>query len=107
MELLLNELLEDLKTELGLTETKDIAILSSKIKSAIREVKFKRNYPDFFNDEQIEKDLYNHYSIIREVSLYDYNQFGVEGQTSHNDNGTNRTWKDRNSCFYGLVAFCR
>lgn len=107
MESLLNEILEDLKTELGLTDEKHIAILSCKVKNAAREVRLKRNYPKYFTEERIIDDLKNHYSNIRELSLYDYNQVGVEGQTVHNSNGTNRTWKSRNDCLIGVFAYCR
>lgn len=44
MESLVNEVLEDLITELGLTEASDIAVLTSKIRNAYREVKRTRNY---------------------------------------------------------------
>lgn len=107
MESLLNEILTDLTTELGLTDSTQIAILSSKIKSAMREVKMKRNYPNRFTDAQIVSDLEAYYSVIREVSLYDFNQVGAEGETSHNGNGTSRSWKSRNECFNGVVAFCK
>ena len=109
MEELLSEILADLKAEIGISadDTNKTAILSSKIKSAIREVRLKRNYPSHFTDAQIVNDLNTHYSVIREVSLYDYNQVGAEGETSHNGNGTSRTWKSRNECFNGVVSYCR
>ena len=117
MDALQNEILVNLGTELGLLDLttnealsgkeQDVACLSSKIKNAIREVKMKRNYPEHFKDEQILKDLEKHYSNIRELALYDYNQFGAEGQTHHNENGTNRTWKSRNDCLIGVFAYCR
>lgn len=80
MESLLDEILEDLGKELALSEgdTK-IATLTSKIKNAIREVWSKRNYPEHFTKEQIVKDLQEHYFNIRELALYDFNQFGAEG----------------------------
>lgn len=106
MESLLNEILEDLKTELSLTEDSDVAVLSSKIKSAAREVKMLRNYPEHFTEEQILNDLKRHYSNIRELALYDYNQVGGEGQMSHSENGTSRAWKDRKECLNGIFAFC-
>lgn len=107
MESLINEILTDLTTELGLTESSDIAILSSKIKSATREVRMKRNYPTHFSESTILNDLSNHYSVIRELSLYDYNQVGAEGETSHNGNSTSRTWKNREDCLSGVFAFCK
>lgn len=110
------EILTDLGLELGLFNpmTKavaqgreaDVACLSSKIKNAIREVRGKRNYPEHFTVAQIVADLNKHYSNIRELALYDYNQIGAEGQTSHNENGTNRSWKSRNDCLIGVFAYC-
>ncbi|MBD5545789.1 MAG: hypothetical protein HDQ97_00010 [Lachnospiraceae bacterium] len=107
MESLLNEILEDLGNELELSEgDSKIAALTSKIRNAIREVRLKRNYPEHFTEEQAVKDLQKHYSNIRELALYDFNQVGAEGQTSHNENGTNRTWKSRNDCLIGVFAYC-
>lgn len=106
MEPLIEEILEDLKTELGLKEESDVAVLTSKIKNAVREVRLKRNYPEHFSEDQIDNDLAKHYSNIRELALYDFNQYGAEGQTSHNENGTNRTWKSRNDCLIGVFAYC-
>jgi len=106
MESLLSEILKDLTDELGLVENPDIAILTSKIKSAYREVKRARNYPASYTEEAVAKDMENYYSNIRELALYDFNQVGVEGQTSHNENSTSRTWKSRRECLDGVYAFC-
>ncbi len=106
MELLVNEILEDLTTELGLTEKSDLAVLTSKIRNAYREVKRARNYQSSHTQEFIDRDMENFYSNIRELALYDFNQAGAEGQTSHSENGTNRVWKDRKECLNGVVAFC-
>lgn len=106
MEPLIVEILEDLKTELDLKEESDVAVLTSKVKNAVREVRLKRNYPEHFSEDQIANDLEKHYSNIRELALYDFNQYGAEGQTSHNENGTNRTWKSRNDCLIGVFAYC-
>lgn len=106
MDELLNEILTDLSAELAPLTEADTARLSSKIKNAIREVCVKRNYPDHFSQEKILKDLKKHYSNIRELALYDYNQIGTEGQSAHNENGINRTWKNRNECLIGVYAYC-
>ena len=100
------EILQDLTAELGALSNEDAARLSSKIKNAIREVRMKRSYPAHFTEDKICDDLQGHYSNIRELALYDYNQVGVEGQVSHNENGTNRSWKNRNDCLIGVYAFC-
>lgn len=116
MDSLQNEILVDLGNELGLLDLntkealkgkeQDVACLSSKIKNALREVRAKRNYPEHFSDGKIQKDLEKYYSNIRELALYDFNQSGAEGQMSHNENGTNRTWKNRNECLIGVFAYC-
>ena len=106
MDELLKEILTDLSAELAPLTEVDTARLSSKIKNAIREVRVKRNYPDHFSEELILKDLEKHYSNIRELALYDYCQAGAEGQSAHNENGINRTWKNRNECLIGVYAYC-
>ena len=106
MESLVNEILEDLTTELGLTEKSDLAVLTSKIRNAYREVKRTRNYQSGHTQEFIDRDMEGFYSNIRELALYDFNQVGAEGQTSHSENGTSRVWKERRECLNGVVAFC-
>lgn len=106
MELLVNEILEDLTTELGLTEDSDLAVLTSKIRNAYREVKRTRNYQSSHMQEFIDRDMEGFYSNIRELALYDFNQVGAEGQTSHSENGTSRVWKERRECLNGVFAFC-
>lgn len=107
MESLIFEITDDLKTELGLTDASEIAVLSGKVKSAVKEVRLMRNYPNYFTESRIESDLNNHYSIIKGVALYDFNQLGAEGQLSHSEPTASRTWKPRSDCFIGLVAYCR
>ena len=106
MESLVNEILEDLTTELGLTEETDLAVLTSKVKNAYREVKRTRNYQSSHTQEFIDRDMEGFYSNIRELALYDFNQIGVEGQVNHSENGTSRVWKERRECLNGVFAFC-
>lgn len=106
MEPLIEEIFEDLTTELGLVKETDKAVLTSKVKNAYREVKRTRNYQSYHTQDFIDNDMNNFYSNIRELALYDYNQVGGEGQTSHSENGTSRVWKDRKECFNGITAFC-
>lgn len=107
MEALQNEISTDLIIELGIKDNAEISALNIKVKNAIREVKRARNYPNHYTQEMINKDLENYYSNIKEIALYDYNQIGAEGETSHSENGTSRTWKDRKECFNGIYPFIR
>lgn len=102
------ELIADLATELKNDEALDLDILKAKVVCAIREVKLMRNYgATSYTDKQIQEDLYNFYSIIKRVALYDYNQIGAEGEKSHNENSVSRTWEDRSKLFNGVHAFVK
>lgn len=103
-----NSIVAELTTELKDDPDFSSEILTSKVISAIREVKMRRNYSaTSYTDKQIESDLDNYYSVIKRVALYDYNQRGVEGQVSHGENGTSRTWENREKLFYGVHAFVK
>lgn len=100
------QMLADLIIELTDGETEvDVARLTQKLNNAIRDVIRAINYPRSFTAKRIEDDLKLYYGNIHDLTLYDYNQMGAEGEVSHNENGTNRTWKSRKECFNGIVAY--
>ncbi len=89
------ELIADLTAELSISdENFNADLLLSKIRSAIREVYEDRGYEDE-GKRIIERDMRNQYIKIRKRAFYDYNQIGVEGQSSHSENGTSRAYDDR------------
>lgn len=85
----------------------DSAALLAKVESAYREVELKRDYPEDFADEKIEKDLRRYYSTIYQVALFDFNQRGAEGHSVLQENGEYRSWIDRDKLFRGVVPFAR
>lgn len=97
------ELIADLTIELENEDSFDASILTQKIVNAIREVKNIRRYPSYYSDNQIKKDLYRHYSIIRMVALFDYNWRGADGEKSHTENGVSRSYVDRKTLFNGVL----
>lgn len=107
MELLLEELLEDLSVELNseLRTDSDKAILSSKIKGAYRDIRRRRNYQVYHTHEFMDKDMADMYSIIKYLTLYDWNHIGGEGQTGHSENGTSRTWHSRDEILAEVIPF--
>lgn len=106
LEELIAELMEELKIELKDEQGEpDEAILKVKLKNAIREVKSARGYLPSHDADFILNDLQNYIANIKDLTIYDYNQIGAEGESSHDENGTGRTWKNRNSCFSGIVKF--
>ena len=100
------EIIAELTVEISGQPTFNEKILSLKVKNAIREVKMKRNYQvTSYDDEQIEKDLYNYYSVIKNVALYDFAQLGAPFENSYNENSISRTWTNRDELFKGVHSF--
>ena len=102
-----DELIADLTLELQNEPTFNADVLTQKVVNAIREVKKARKYPAYYTEEQITKDLYDFYSNVRNIALYDYNKMGAEFELSHNENSVSRSFVERNSLFSGIVALSR
>ncbi len=102
------EIVADLTAELSISDEKFNAdLLLSKVRSALREVKKARKYPPYYTESQIDRDMYDYYSNVRNIALYDYNLIGAEGQTSSSEGGTGRSYVDRNELFSGIVPLSR
>ena len=102
------ELIADLTIELEIAdENFNSQLLLSKVRNALREVKRARRYPKSYSDERIEHDLYNYYSNIRNIALYDYNTIGMEFQESSSENSTSRTMSDRDKLFAGIIPLSK
>lgn len=101
---LIAELCEDLDIKND-TEDAEYKKLISKLNSAVKAIKRVINFPESYT-EQMENDyLDNYYDNVKDLTLYDYLQNGATGELTHNENGTNRTWKSRRECFVGIVSF--
>lgn len=102
------EIFADLSAELSVSDKNfNETLLFSKVRNAMREVKRARNYPKTYSDSQIEEDMCDYFSNIRNIALYDYNQIGAEGQSSSGENGTSRSYVDRDKYFGGICPFVR
>lgn len=102
-----NEILDSLKILLGVTEDGDIAILTEILNDAIAEIKDARKYPSDMSASDIDADMQKYIPNIKKLAKYDYNQVGVEYQTSHSENGISRSYMEREKCFNGVVPFVR
>lgn len=102
------EIVADLTAELSISdENFNPDLLLSKVRNALREVKKARKYPSYYTDSQIERDMYDYYSNVRNVALYDYNLIGAEGQTSSSENGTSRAYVERDKLFSGIIPLSK
>lgn len=79
--------------------------LQQLIFQAEQDVRLYRNYPDNYTEEMIEKDMKKFDSIIVNLALYDYNQEGGEFQISSSENGTSRSWIDRDKILGKVIPF--
>lgn len=103
-----NELLEDLSSELEASDPKfNQKLLVPKLRNAMREVRRARRYPKHYTESQIAEDMGDYYSNIRSIALYDYNLIGAEGQSSSGENGTTRSYIDRDKLFSGIIPLSR
>ena len=101
-----DEIVTDLATEFSNDETFDINVLTVKVKIVAKELIELRNYSaTAMTDEEIEDDIERFYSQVMNVARYDYNQIGAEGESSHNENGINRSFVDRKSLWNGVIPF--
>ena len=101
------EIIADLTTELQGDDDFNDKILAVKVKNAINEIKSARKYPSSYTEDIINKDLANYYSEITNLARYDYNQIGAEGQSSHSEGDTSRTWVKRDSLFSGIIPLSK
>lgn len=101
------EIIAELTIELQGDATFNVDILAVKVRNAIREVKKARNYPKSYTEEQIQSDMYDYFSNICNIALYDYNQIGGEFQQSNSEPGNSRTYVDRDKLFAGICPFVR
>lgn len=101
------EIIAELSIELQGEPTFNADILAVKVKNAIREVRKARNYPKSYTEENIQQDLHDYFSNIRNIALYDYNQIGAEFQSSASENSVSRSWVDRDKLFDGVYAFVK
>ena len=85
-----------------------VEILTEKVDNAVKEVMLARRYASAgYTDAQIEADIQRFYPNIRDLSLYDYNQSGVEGQSSSQENSVMRTYVNRNRMFNGIIPLAK
>ena len=105
---LADEILTELAVEFNNDPDYSESILRIKINQAIRKVKTRRNYSvTNMDDNAIEKDLRNYYSVIFALAEYYYNQRGGEYESQHSEDGVNRTWIKEEELLRGVYAYVK
>ena len=88
-------------------EKEDNVLLEQLIKQAREDVISRRMYPDNYTDEQIEVDLKKFESVIVNLAVYDSSQAGEAFMSNYTENGTQRSWRDRDSLLAGVFPFIK
>lgn len=106
LEELQDKIIDDLTKELSKRPLFDSDLLEAKVEAAVEDVKRRRNYSATkFDATAIAADMEQFYANIRNVALYDYDKIGAFGESTHNEGGTNRSWRDRETYFIGVAPF--
>ena len=103
------ELNNDLKAEIIGSGAEVLeGVLAVKVKAVVRELLSIRSYENSgMTDEQIESDLQRFYTQCMNVTRYDYNQLGAEGEETHSENGISRKYIERGKLWAGVVPFAK
>lgn len=97
-------IVSDLSVELASDPGFNLSVLEAKATSAVNEVKRERRYTySGLTDEEIESDIEQFYSNIRNLTLYDYNEIGAEFQSYTGEGAIFRTYADRNKLLHGVI----
>lgn len=77
------------------------------IDNAKKEIKDYRRYPSYWTAEEIDADIEANYShIVVQLVLFDNFLEGAEFETSHSENGVNRSFIKREEILGKIIPFC-
>lgn len=85
----------------------DNPLIEQLLEQARKEIIEKRNYPETYTQDQIDRDVQNFENVMVNLAVYDRSQAGEAYMASYSENGVSRTWKDRNSLLSGVYPFVR
>lgn len=77
------------------------------VKRAIRSFQKKRNYPESYTEENINKDMDKCYDCIFDLALFFLVKQGAEFQGSHSESSVNRSWNSETEIYvnHGVFPF--
>lgn len=104
---LIDEIVDELTIELRNEPTFDADVLRLKVKDAYRKVRGRKCYE---NTSKSEEDIINdlaakHFQDIKDVAMYNFNMIGAEGEVSHSENGTSRTFRTEDEVLGNICAY--
>lgn len=94
----------------GITVTADAktaVILQQIVSKAVADCTRRRGYPAAYTAEMIAADIVQFESVAVDLSIYDYNKMGAEGESTHNENGTYRSYDTRQSVLRQILPLTK
>nr|DAL47725.1 MAG TPA_asm: hypothetical protein [Caudoviricetes sp.] len=85
----------------------DNPLIEQLLEQAKNEIIEKRNYPETYTQDQIDRDVQKFENVMVNLAVYDRSQAGEAYMASFSENGVSRTWKDRESLFVGVFPFVK
>lgn len=85
----------------------DNPLIEQLLEQAKNEIIEKRNYPETYTQDQIDRDVQKFENVMVNLAVYDRSQAGEAYMASFSENGVSRTWKDRNSLLSGVYPFVK
>lgn len=85
----------------------DNPLIEQLLEQARNEIIKKRNYPETYTQDQIDRDVQKFENVMVNLAVYDRSQAGEAYMASYSENGVSRTWKDRESLFVGVFPFVK
>ena len=103
-----NSIKTALALEMSSDPTYNADVVASKVNAVVRELMQRRRYNrSGLSDLDIESDIENYYPQALNVSRYDFNTIGAEGEDRHTENGIDRTFSERSKLWAGVVPISR
>lgn len=103
-----NSITSALALEMSGDPTYNADVVASKVSAVVRELVQRRRYNKTrMSDTEIASDLEYYYPQALNVSRYDFNTIGAEGEDRHTENGVDRTFTERNKLWAGVVPISR
>ena len=83
-------------------------VVASKVSAVVKELMQRRRYrKSGMPDYAVEVDINDYFAQALNVSRYDYNTIGAEGEDRHTENGIDRTFTERGKLWAGVVPISR
>ena len=103
---------KNIATAIGLEMNNDPTfnadIVASKVSAVVKELMQRRRYrKSGMPDYAVEVDINDYFAQALNVSRYDYNTIGAEGEDRHTENGIDRTFTERGKLWAGVVPISR